>query len=78
MYPLILSEKVNVLFKDYPQVICWRGKDYRVKKLMFHHKYKEGDTLFHVFSVVSETLFFRLNLNSDNLTWVLEGVNSAV
>ncbi|MBL7036890.1 hypothetical protein ISR94_03605 [Candidatus Microgenomates bacterium] len=73
-----IHEKVDVVFKDYPRIVLWRGREYKITKLGFHHKYKKGSTLFHIFSVVSDTLFFRLKLDSTNLSWILEGVNDAV
>lgn len=78
MQSLIITEKVSVVFENYPKIVTWKGRDHKIKRLGFHHKYKEGDTLFHIFSVVSDTLFFRLKLNSTNLSWILEEVSDAV
>ena len=72
MQPQSISEKVEVVFKDYPRLVTWRGRDYKITKLGFHHKYFKGKTLYHIFSVTSDTLFFRLKLNSNNLLWTLE------
>lgn len=70
-----LSEQVEVWFKDYPRLITWKNRDYKVTKVGFHHKYKQGKTLFHIFSVVSGTIFLRLKLNTNNLKWKLDGIN---
>ena len=60
--------------KVVPRWIIWNGKLYPVIKVGLHHTYRRGHTLHHVFSIVSNTMFFRLNLNSDNLHWTLEEV----
>lgn len=75
MTSLTISEKVSVVFKDYPREVCWKGRDYKITKLGLYHKYHEGGTLYHVFSVVSDTLFFRLKLDTTNLSWTLERID---
>lgn len=76
-----LSEPVSVVvtssaFPSYvtPKKILWRGREYKVTKLGLHHVYKQGKTLFHVFSVATESLFMRLVLNTDTLFWKLEEI----
>lgn len=64
--------KVGVVFKDYPRLLTWNNKNYKITKLGLHHKYFEGKVLFHIFSVTSDSLFFRLKLNTQNLIWTLE------
>jgi hypothetical protein len=54
--------------------VWFEGKPYKIEKIGFHHVYREGRTLFHVFSVASQTIFFRLVLNTDDLHWTLEEV----
>ncbi len=58
-----------------PILILWEGKKHKVKKIGYHHKIKEGEVLFHVFSLLCESLFFRLKLNTENLTWVIEEIS---
>lgn len=70
---------VNFLFDCkkrtvFPKELIWDGKTYPVVKIGLHHTYREGRTLYHVFSVASQTLFFRLVLNTDNLFWTLEEI----
>jgi len=55
-----------------PIQVTWEGRDYPILKLGLHHTYRAGRTLHHVFSVSSQTLFFRLSLNTDTLNWTLE------
>lgn len=60
--------------KAYPKWIVWNNRLYSIRKIGLHHTYREGRTLYHVFSAVSKTLFFRLILNTDNLHWKLEEI----
>lgn len=57
-----------------PKTIWWEGKTYQIIKLGFHHTYRQGRTLYHVFSVESPTLFFRVVLNTETLVWTLEEI----
>jgi len=57
-----------------PRQIFWDGKTIRVSKVGMHHTIREGRTLFHIFSVTSQDLFFRLKLDTDNLFWTLEEI----
>jgi hypothetical protein len=57
-----------------PKVILWEGREYVVNKVGLHHHFREGKTLFHVFSVSTENLFFRLKLDTDNLIWTVEEI----
>lgn len=59
----------------FPKVVVWEGKIYRIKKIGLHHTLRSGRSLYHVFSVESDELFFRLVLNTDNLHWRLEEVS---
>jgi len=57
-----------------PKLVIFDGREYPIIRTGMHHTYREGRTLFHVFSVASEAVFFRLVLNTDNLSWSLEEV----
>jgi len=57
-----------------PCKVFWDGKPYLIKKIGLHHTVWHGRTLFHVFSVESESLFFRLVLNTESLSWMLEEI----
>ena len=61
--------------KVFPSRMVWNNRLYFITKLGFHHTYREGRTLFHVFSVATATSFFRLKLNSETLFWNLEEVS---
>lgn len=57
-----------------PRQILWDGKVIRIAKVGMHHTIREGRTLFHIFSVTSSDLFFRLKLDTDTLFWTLEEI----
>lgn len=78
-----IDEKVSVNLafdskasKVYPKWVVWSGRLYPITHLGLHHTYKKGATLYHVFSVVSRTLFLRLVLDTSNLHWKLTEVSS--
>lgn len=57
-----------------PRQILWDGKVIRISQVGLHHTIREGRTLFHIFSVTSQNLFFRLKLDTDTLFWTLEEI----
>ncbi len=71
----VILESDSKLRKVSPKYIHWDGIDYEVTKVGFHHTLREGRTLIHVFSVDTDSLFFRLKLNTDNLLWTLEEIS---
>lgn len=80
---LSLPVSVGITFdhtkrKVVPKWILWEGKLYSVEKIGLHHTFRTGRTLFHVFSVASKTLFFRLVLNTDTLFWRLEEISDGM
>ncbi len=58
----------------FPKWVVWNKRLYSLTKVGLHHTYRQGRTLFHVFSVASKSLFFRLVLNTENLHWKLEEI----
>jgi hypothetical protein len=60
-----------------PYVISWNNKDFTVGKIGYHHKIYDGKVCHHIFELVNseETVWFRLNYNTDNLHWLLEEVS---
>ncbi|HAP38022.1 hypothetical protein A2574_03440 [Candidatus Shapirobacteria bacterium RIFOXYD1_FULL_38_32] len=61
--------------KTLPVSISYNARDYKIQKIGFHHTFRTGRTLFHVFSVVAQGTFFRLVFNTDNLFWRLEEIS---
>ncbi len=75
------SVSVDLLFnhlkrRAYPWVVNWRGRSYRITKVGLHHTYRQGRTLYHVFSVTDGTTFFRLVFDTEFLGWKLTEVES--
>ncbi|HLE48626.1 MAG TPA: hypothetical protein VI819_01140 [Patescibacteria group bacterium] len=74
-----LPVSVSLIFDStkrsvYPKSLVWNGRKYPILKIGLHHTYRTGKVLFHVFSVASDTLFFRLVLNTETLHWRLEEI----
>jgi len=60
-----------------PSKLLWEGREYTITKLGLHHTYRQGRTLMHVFSVSTKTMFFRLVLNTDTLSWRIDQIADA-
>lgn len=69
---LSIYSKEKKIFK--PAILTWGGKDYRLGKVDFHHKTKQGTTTLHHFSLTDkdESVYFKLLFNAGNLQWTLE------
>lgn len=61
--------------KAYPYKIKWDGIDYKTKSVGYHYSYRNGKNLYHVFTLSSETLSFKIVLNTENLFWTLEQIS---
>lgn len=64
--------------KVYPKWVSWNGRLYPVLKIGLHHTFRKGRSLYHVFSVATKTLFFRLVLDTETLHWNLEEVSDGL
>jgi hypothetical protein len=70
---MIINEKVTVgMVNDTPKYVIWSGRSHNITKVGLHHLYRQGKTLYHIFSVVAGTLFMRLKFDTDTLCWTLE------
>jgi len=58
-----------------PSRLRWDGEAQKIVQVGLHHTYRRGRVLYHVFSVVTETLFYRLVLDTDSLTWTVEEIS---
>jgi hypothetical protein len=47
----------------------WNGRSYSIVKMGYHHKVRAGRNIFHVFHVNNDSLAFKLQLDTENLTW---------
>jgi hypothetical protein len=57
-----------------PRRLVWAGQSHHILRVGLHHQYRRGRTLYHVFSVATDTLFYRLVLNTDSLQWTVEEI----
>lgn len=72
----VVSAYVNGVFL--PSKLRWRGRVYKIEKLGYRHKVKVGNALHHIFSVATNTLAFRLNFDTEILSWTLEEVSDGL
>jgi len=76
---MTIDEKVTVgMVNDIPKYLIWKGRSHNINKIGLHHKYFDGKTLLHIFSVMTDTLFLRLSFNTDNLNWKLKEISENV
>jgi hypothetical protein len=61
--------------KMIPKKVFFEGEIHEIAKIGLYHTYRKGKALYHVFSVTSDKLFFRLILNSENLSWKIEQIS---
>jgi hypothetical protein len=61
-----------------PWRVKWSGRTYNITKLGYHHKIKDGRYVHHIFSVASDTLYFKLMLDTETLHWWLEEVSDGL
>ena len=73
-----INERISVvaIFGDtyqsvQPFRIKWKGKEYLIEKIGYQHKYKEGQSIIHVFSATDGVNFFELKFNAGELSWLL-------
>ena len=61
-----------------PIIVKWDGKTYKIKEVGYHHRYRKGKVLYHVYSISSDELFFRVVLNTESLNWTLEEISDGL
>lgn len=73
----VIDEQVSVnLLSSRPTSMLWNGRQYSITKVGLHHTTREGRTLLHIFSVTDGTTSFKLELNSETLSWKLLEIDS--
>jgi len=57
-----------------PLILSWKGQDYRLGKVDFYNKTKQGVVVLHHFFLADkdERVYFKLLFNASNLIWTLE------
>lgn len=71
-----MSESINesvsvILWNKTPYSFAWHGRKYKISTIGFHHTYRDGRVLVHVFSVTAGDTFFTLVLDTETLEWKL-------
>lgn len=61
--------------KNWPVKLKWRNRIYLVEKIGLHHQLLVGQNLHHIFAVTSRGLYFKLKLDTQNLSWKLEEID---
>ena len=61
-----------------PIKLFWDGREYLVKKTGLHYSFRKGKTLFHIFTVSTGNLFFKLVLDTDSLFWSVEQISDSL
>ena len=59
-----------------PYSVYWHGRRYLITKVGFHHTYREGRVLMHMFSVTDGNTFFKLMFDTETLFWTLVEVET--
>ncbi|MBC7707803.1 hypothetical protein H7Y63_01110 [Polaromonas sp.] len=54
-----------------PFKVRWNNRDFEITAVDYQYKYKEGQSLIHVFSVTDGISYFELQYDSANLKWIL-------
>ncbi|MDO8451611.1 MAG: hypothetical protein Q7S76_01955 [bacterium] len=67
---------VNLLFNHLtrstaPTSLYWRGRRHTISQIGLHHVVRDGRTLLHIFSVTDGEAFFKLQFDTEMLTWKL-------
>jgi len=82
---LHLSEPVDVIAlfnrkQDHlkPLRIQWNKNAYSIRNIDYVHRKKRGRILFHVFSCITDTLYFRLCFNTESLIWSVEEISDGL
>ena len=60
-----------------PYVVSWNNHDHTVGEIGYHRKIYDGKVCHHIFELTNseQTLWLRLNFNTDTLHWKLEEVS---
>lgn len=72
--PINQPVQVAALFWDghaKPLKFLWNGREYPVKSVNLAYARHEGRSKLYYFTVSDESNYFKLQFNSDDLTWTL-------
>ncbi len=83
----VIDEEVSVVMyysakkkMAVPHIMSWRGVEYDIGEIGYHHKITSGKCLHHIFEFIDKTgsYWFRLNMDTDSLHWTLEVVSDGL
>jgi hypothetical protein len=76
---MTINEKVTVgMVNDIPKYVIWKNRSHTITQVGLHHHFREGSTLYHIFSVIAGTIFMRLKFDTEILNWKLEEINDEI
>lgn len=58
----------------FPWRLKWQDRIYTTREIGYHHTHQSGSTLYHIYSIVTDSLFVRLSLNTSDLIWTIEEI----
>lgn len=58
-----------------PHTFFWHGRQIKIDKINLVHTSRDGSKTFYHFSVSSGGNFYRLNFDTNKLSWILEAVD---
>lgn len=61
-----------------PRRLSWDGQTRDIHQIGLHHTYRRGRTLFHVFGVIANGLYYRLVLDTETLLWTVEEIHDGL
>ena len=77
-----INERVKILSiydpvsgKTTPYRMKWRDQVHRIKQVTYYHPERMGREILHIFHLTDGNLDFKVVLNSETLSWMLEEVS---
>ena len=61
-----------------PWRLRWDGEGHQVLRVGLHHTYRRGRALIHVYGVVTDSLYYRLELDTETLRWTVEEISDGL
>jgi hypothetical protein len=74
----VVDEQVKVGMSNTPKWVKWKNRIHQIEKVGLHYTFREGRVLYHIFSVVTKTMYMKLRLDTETLNWKLEEINDEV
>lgn len=58
-----------------PLRVKWKNSAYSIRSIDYVYREKRGRILFHVFSCITDSLFFKLCFDTESLIWIVEEIS---